>query len=93
MAEDQHRMKKFDFLIGEWVLEYRVPTSAFSEAATGTGIGTFRRALNDKFVYLDYSCYLSTGEGEAHGIFAWDAKMEVYRYWWFESSGSVLTAT
>ena len=27
-------MEKFDFLIGDWNLEYRVPKSAFSEAAT-----------------------------------------------------------
>ena len=28
-----------------------------------------------------------TGDGAAHGIFAWDRKAHVYRYWWFEDSG------
>lgn len=86
-------MEKFDFLIGNWNLEYRVPKSAFSEAATGRGIGAFKRALDDKYVYFDYSCSLTTGEGEAHAIFAWDEKAKMYRYWWFESSGNFLTAS
>ncbi len=50
--------------------------------------GTFSWALNDKYVYFDYLCSLITGDGEAHGIFAWDQKAKVYRYWWFEDSGS-----
>jgi len=48
-------MEKFDFLIGDWNLEYRVPKSGFSEAATGSGSGTLKRALDDKYVYFDYS--------------------------------------
>jgi hypothetical protein len=85
-------MDKFDFLLGTWNLEYKVPKSAFSEAATGTGTGTFKRALDDKYVYFDYTASLTTGEkaekkGGAHGIFAWDEKANVYRYWWFECSG------
>jgi hypothetical protein len=90
---DVNMMEKFDFLLGNWNLEYRVPKSAFSEAATGTGTGTFKRALDDTYVYFDYSCSLTTGEGAAHAIFAWDEKAKVYRYWWFENSGNFLTAT
>ena len=93
MDKQLNVMKKFDFLLGSWNLEYRVPKSAFSEAATGTGTGTFKRALDDKYVYFDYSASLTTGEGAAHAIFAWDKKAKVYRYWWFEFSGNFLEAT
>lgn len=87
-------MEKFDFLLGDWNLEYRVPKSAFSEAMTGNGTGTFQRALNDRYVYLDYSASFSTGDkAQAHAIFAWDEKAKIYRYWWFEDSGNFLTAT
>lgn len=48
MAKQENMMEKFDFLIGSWNLEYKVPKSVFSEAATGTGTGTFKRALNDR---------------------------------------------
>ncbi|MFC1636405.1 hypothetical protein ACFL5Z_16370 [Planctomycetota bacterium] len=68
-------------------MEYKVPKSRFSEASTGTGNGLFRRALNDKYVYFDFSCSLHTGDSEAHGIFAWDQKAKVYKYWCFEDSG------
>jgi hypothetical protein len=74
-------------------LEYRVPKSTFGEAATGTGTGTFKRALKDKYVFFDYFCSLTTGQGQAHAIFAWDDKAKVYRYWWFEDSGSFQQAT
>ena len=53
MAANEDRMKKFEFLIGDWNLEYKVPKSAFAEAETGTGKGTFRRALKDRYVYFD----------------------------------------
>ncbi|MFC2088918.1 hypothetical protein ACFLSX_04890 [Calditrichota bacterium] len=86
-------MQKFDFLIGSWDLEYRVPKSEFSEPATGTGFGTFKRALDDKYVYFDYSAEVAGKNGQAHGIFAWDKKAHVYRYWWFENSGKFMTAT
>jgi hypothetical protein len=87
-------MEKFDFLLGQWNLEYRVPESQFSRAATGTGIGTFRKALDGRYVFFDYAASLSTGKkAAAHGIFGWDEKAKVYRYWWFESSGNFLTAT
>lgn len=87
-------MNKFDFLLGDWTLEYRVPKSAFSEAMTGAGTGTFKRALNDRYVFFDYSASLLTGSKvQAHGIFAWDDKLKFYRYWWFEDSGAFMTAT
>jgi hypothetical protein len=83
-------MKKFDFLLGDWNLEYRIPKSFLSEPGSDSGIGSFKRALNDKCVILDYS---TKSGGEAKGIFAWDDKVKVYRYWWFENSGSFQTAT
>jgi hypothetical protein len=93
MSKKENMMKKFDFLIGKWNLEYRVPKSAFSEAMTGSATGTFKRALDDKYVCFDYSCSLPSGEGSAHAIFVWDEKAKIYRYWWFESSGSFMQAT
>jgi hypothetical protein len=93
MAAQQAMMKKFEFLIGTWDLDYRVPKSAFGKAERGTGSGTFRRALRDKYVYFDYQCHLPSGDGEAHAVFVWDEKAKVYRFWWFEDSGSYMTAT
>jgi hypothetical protein len=87
-------MEKFYFLLGTWKMEYRVPQSEFSAAMTGSGTGTFKRALNDRFVYFDYSASFSTGDkAEAQGVFAWDEKLKIHRYWWFENSGSFITAT
>ena len=86
-------MKKFEFLIGSWSLKYTVPESFMSGAASGEGTGTFRRALNDKYVFFDYQAELTTGSAHAHGIFAKDTLQDLYRYWWFEDSGSFLTAT
>ena len=85
-------MKKFNFLIGNWEMEYNIPKSSFSEATTGTGYGIFKRALDDKYVYFDYSTLIDGNKGQAHGIFAWDEKSKTYRYWWFESSGNFSTA-
>jgi hypothetical protein len=98
MAKQSNVMDKFDFLLGNWNLEYRVPKSPFSEVAKGTGTGTFKRALDDKYVYFDYTASLITSEkveqkGGAHGIFAWDEKGKVYKYWWFECSGNFMDAT
>lgn len=60
----------------------------------GSGTGTFKRALDGKYVFFDYSASSPTGEtGGAHGIFAWDQKAQTYKYWWFESSGSYSEAT
>jgi len=91
-------MDKFQFFLGSWDLQYNVPKSKFGAAATGVGFGTFQKALNDKFIYFDYKAGISRGqkkepEGSAHGIFGWDEKIQFYRYWWFESSGSFQSAT
>jgi len=83
-------MDKFGFLLGNWNLEYRIPKSIFSEAGSDSGAGSFKRALNGKYVFFDYS---TKSGGEAHGIFAWDDKVKLYRYWWFENSGNFLTST
>ncbi len=98
MAKKVNEMDKFEFLLGNWNLESNVPKSAFSEAGTGAGTGTFKRALDDKYVYFDYTGSFKTSEeeekkGGAHGVFAWDEKAKVYRYWWFESSGNFMEAT
>ena len=93
MAKQLNIMEKFNFLLRNWNLEYMVPKSAFSEAATGSGTGTFKRALDDKYVYFDYSSTVNGQKGKAHAIFAWDEKAKLYRYWWFESSGNFSTAT
>jgi len=86
-------MEKFEFLLGDWNLEYRIPKSAFSKSGTASGIGTIKRALDDKDVYFDYIASQAGKQTQAHAVFAWDEKAKVYRYWWFENSGSFLTAT
>jgi hypothetical protein len=90
MSDELNPMDKFNFLLGNWNLEYTIPKSFFSEARSDSGKGTFKRALNDKYVTFDYST--KTG-GEAKGIFAWDDNLKVYRYWWFENSGTFMEAT
>ena len=86
-------MEKFEFLLGDWNLEYNIPKSSYSEAATGTGTGTFKRALDDKYVFFDYSSVVPDTSGEAHVIITWDEKSEIYGFWWFESSGNFSKAT
>jgi len=54
------------------------------------GTGTFKKILSDKYVLFEYS---TKSGGAAKGIFAWDDKIEAFRYWWFENSGNFLTAT
>ena len=83
-------MDKFEFLLGTWNLESRIPKSIFSEAGSDTGIGTFKRALNDKYVLFEYS---NISGDEAKGIFAWDDKIKMYKYWWFENYGNYSQAT
>jgi hypothetical protein len=83
-------MKRFEFLIGNWNLEYRIPKSLLSEAGSDSGRGSMRRALNDKYVIFDYS---TQSGGEAHGVFTRDERTNVYRFWWFENSGSFMAAT
>ena len=92
-AKGMEPMEKFNFLLGNWSLEYRIPKSDLHEASTGTGSGTFQRALDGKYVYFDYSTLINGETGEAHAIFAWDEKAKIYRFWWFESSGNFSAAT
>lgn len=86
-------MDQFSFLLGDWNMEYNIPKSAFSEAGIGSGKGTFKKALDDHYVTFDYSTLINGQKGQAHGIFAWDIKMETHRFWWFESSGNFSTAS
>jgi hypothetical protein len=94
MDNDLSRMDKFEFLLGDWNLEYRVPKSSLGEADKGIGRGTIKRALGGRYVFFDYHAVLEkTGGGGAHGVFGWDARTGIYRYWWFEDSGNFLTAS
>ena len=87
MAKQSNPMDKFEFLLGTWHMECTLPME-------GSGTGIFKRALDEKYVFLDYSASSPTGDtGAAHGIFAWDSQFKVYRYWWFENSGSFTQAT
>ena len=90
MPAQTDRMKPFEFLIGNWDLDYTIPQSSFHAAATEKGAGTFSRVLNDRYVVFDYT---TLSGGAAHGIFGWDDKIQLYRYCWFENSGAFLTAT
>lgn len=94
MTQPDHQMDKLQFLLGEWEMEYRIPESSMHEAETASASGTFKRALNDKAVVFDYGGATSAGERfSAHGIFLWDEKTQIIRYWWFESSGAFMTAS
>jgi hypothetical protein len=83
-------MESLGFLLGEWDLEYHIPKSQLADAGTDTGIGRFSRFLDDCYVVFDYS---TTTGSAAHGLFAWDRKAGVLKYWWFENSGSFLSAS
>ena len=86
MTKDINPMDKFDFLLGTWDMEYI--------SHEGKGTATFKRALDGKYVFLDYQARSPSGEtGAAHGIFAWDEKSNTYRYWWFENSGNYSEST
>lgn len=93
MNTQPNPMDKFNFLLGKWHLEYKVPKSQYSQEDQGSGEGEFKRILNDKYVAFDYHAILTGGEGSAHGVFAWDEKSKIYRYWWFEDSGAFMKAT
>ena len=82
-------MNRLGFLLGEWHLEYHIPKSSFAEAGSDAGTGRFARAFSDRYVFFDYS---TESGSAAHGVFAWDAKAGILRYWWFENSGSFSTA-
>jgi hypothetical protein len=85
-------MKRFEFMIGEWDLIYNIPESEMSPAAKGSGHGIMKRILDGRYVSFDYEASINNIRGKAHGIFAWDEKWEVYRYWWFENSGNYMSA-
>lgn len=87
---DTDAMNRFEFLLGEWKLEYKIPKSIFSELGSDLGIGSFKKILDGKYVSFEYS---TESGSEAKGIFTWDDKVKVYRYWWFENSGNFLAAT
>jgi len=94
MEKSDDMMKNFEFLIGDWQLDYTFPRSEFSaEAGTGEGSEAIRRILGNKYVCFDYSCSLTTGNAAAHAIFARDDERNVYRFWWFEDSGSFMEAS
>ena len=86
MTKQSNPMDRLDFLIGTWHMEYKTHQ--------GSGTGIFKRALDGKYVFFDYSVSSPAGEtGAAHGIFAWDTKDNIYRDWWFENSGNFTQAT
>ncbi len=93
MPEEKNPMEKFSFLLGKWRLIYDIPESSFSPAIKGEGEGDIKRFLDDKYVTFDYRASLGSMNAGAHGIFARDAKADIYRYWWFENSGSFMEAT
>jgi hypothetical protein len=87
---DTDILSKFEFLLGDWKLEYHIPESSLSEPGTDTGSGTFKKILNDKYIQFEYS---TESGSEAKGIFARDEKINALKYYWFENSGSFLSAT
>lgn len=93
LVDELNPMDKFNFLLSKWKLEYIIPESKFSEKDKGEGEGEFNRILNDRYVTFDYKAQFLKSEGAAHGIFAWDDKSKIYRYWWFEDSGAYDQAT
>lgn len=93
MDDNLEKMDRFDFLMGDWDLEYRVPKSSLEETDSGSGEAQIQRTLGGRYVQFDYRASLKrTGTGSARGIFAWDRAAKIYRYWWFEESGNFLTA-
>lgn len=93
MEQANTLMKRFEFLIGDWTLEYKIPASKYSEAMTGTGSGTISRQMDNKYVVFDYRAQVGDSpEVQAHAIFVWDSKLGMYRFWWFESSGNFNSA-
>jgi hypothetical protein len=75
---------------GSWLIKFPKANSGPEDA--GEGEGEFKRILNNQYVIFDYHAKLSAGKGAAHGIFAWDKKSKIYRYWWFEDSGEFMEA-
>ena len=86
-------MQQFDFLLGEWMLEYHIPQSALSEATKGNGRGIFKRALDDKYVFFDYYSQFGETKTHAHAVYFRDEKTPFYKVFWFESSGNYNSGT
>jgi len=93
MSNEKNPMDRFNFFLGTWKLEYKVPKSRFSDEDRGEGEGSFKLILNGRYVTFDYHAKLSKGEGSAHAIFGWDEKRKIYRYWWYEDSGEFMEAS
>ena len=55
MNDQINKMNKLDFFLGKWKMECNVPESAFSKADKGTGIGEFKKELDDKYVVFNYT--------------------------------------
>jgi len=93
MKEPENKLDKLRFLLGEWDLEYRIPESSMHVAGIASATGVFQRALNNNAVIFDYSGVDPSGDQfGAHGIFLWDEKAQIIRFWWFEYSGAFMTA-
>ncbi len=87
-------MRALNFLIGEWELDYTVIQSG-SPTSMICGTGSMKYLFEETYIIFDYqSRRKATGEvsGNTHAIFAWDQKANLYRLYWFESSGSFLQA-
>lgn len=86
-------MDKFNFMLGKWNLNYRVPKSSLHMEEIGAGKGEAKKILNNRHVVFDYHAELTSGEATAHAVFAWDERRKIYRYWWFEDSGEFMEAS
>lgn len=83
-------MRALSFMAGEWKLDYTV-TQRGQTTSTVRGTGSLRYLFGGTYLAFDYQVQeKDTGEtiGEAHAVFAWDAKTQQYRLYWFESSGT-----
>ncbi|MGD0014798.1 MAG: DUF1579 family protein [Bryobacteraceae bacterium] len=88
-------MHALDFMLGEWELDYTVTQHGCTTKPI-RGTGSLRHLFDATYLTFDYQMQQkATGEmiGQAHAVFAWDAKAEQYRFYWFESSGTFLQAT
>ena len=50
---NEGNLDKFDFLTGDWDMKSNIPKSKFSKAATGTGLGSFKKILEDNYVLFE----------------------------------------
>jgi len=87
-------MQALSFLVGEWNLDYTVTQHGRTTKAI-RGTGSMRYLFDGIYLTFNYRAeHTDTGKfDEAHGIFAWDTRIQQYRYYWFESSGTFQQAT